>query len=250
MNSSKTSRTVKAMHLFHLEQKNSNLHHYNIPTFRDPAIPTILKPFRLSPTKQSFPTSRQNQDSGYRKLSIEKKVLQLRKEILNAKNIKQKQLFQSNKLQIKNSFSSVEKLLDKQPKSIKLFERKSNSKIKLFEIPITIQERQLQQSTLSTQITKIPILKLQEKQTSTMEDGINDIQMLPQYQSSIKLPSEPDSPQIIKKLQSYQFTQRSVSQGNVEKPKKIEWTPWPQNFEGWHAPQVDEDLLLQYQQYF
>ncbi|CAD8047245.1 unnamed protein product [Paramecium sonneborni] len=249
MNSSKTSRTVKAMHLFHLEQRNSNLQHYNIPTSREP-IPSILKPFRLSPTKQSFSTSQKNLENCQSKLSVERKIQQLRKEILIAKNIKQKQLFQSNKQLIKNNFSTLEKQLDKQPKLIKYFEKKSHSKIKLFEIPITVQERQIQQSTLSTKVTKIPILKLQEKQTSTLEDGINENQVIQQYQSTIKLPSEPDSPQIIKKLQSYQFTQRSVSQGNVEKQKKVEWTPWPQNFEGWHAPEGDEDLQLQYQQFF
>ncbi|CAD8045929.1 unnamed protein product [Paramecium sonneborni] len=177
MNSSKTSRTVKAMHLFHLEQRNSNLQHYNIPTCRE-TIPSILKPLRLSPTKQSLPTSRFNLENNQSKLSVERKISQLRKELQIAKNIKQKQLFQSNKLINNNNFSTLEIQLDKQPKLMKYFQKKSNSKIKLFEIPITIQERQIQQSTQSTQVTKIPILKLQEKQNLTLVDGINENQVI------------------------------------------------------------------------
>ncbi|CAD8146241.1 unnamed protein product [Paramecium pentaurelia] len=252
MNSSKTSRTVKALHLFHLEQKNSDHHHYNIPTFREPPIPTILKPSQLSPSKQSFPVSRQNQENGYTKITIEKKILQLRKEILNAKYIKQKLLQENDKLQLKDivPVQAVEKPNDKQVKPIKYCEKKSKSKVKFSEIQITLQERQLQQSILSTQINKIPKFKLKEKQTLTIEDRIDDIQKIPQCQSSIKLRSEPNSPQIIKKLQSYQFSQRRVSQGNVQQPKKIEVNPWSQNLEGWHAPQADEDLLVYYQQCF
>lgn len=50
MNSSKTSRSIKAMHIFHLEQKNNQINQFTIPLLKDP-ISTILRPNKLSPNK-------------------------------------------------------------------------------------------------------------------------------------------------------------------------------------------------------
>ncbi|CAD8140119.1 unnamed protein product [Paramecium octaurelia] len=252
MNSSKTSRTIKALHLIHLEQKNSELPHYHIPTFRGPPIPTILKPSKVYPTKQQCPASLQNQENGQTKLSIEKKIVQLRKEILNAKYTKQKELLQINQLQPKESvvLQAVEKPIDQQSKPIKYCDKKPNSNLKFFENLIKVQERQPQQSNIPAQNHKTPKFKLSEKQALTIEDRIDDNQMLPLCLSSIKLRSEPNSPQMLKKLQSYQFSQRKVSQESIQKPKKVDLNPWSQNLEGWHAPQADEDLPLYYKQCF
>ncbi|CAD8142959.1 unnamed protein product [Paramecium octaurelia] len=246
MNSSKTSRTTKPMHLIHLEQKVSSKNQFNIPTLRE-QVPTLLKPYTLSPTKQSQPLQKQQQQNGYRKLSIEKKIIQLRKEIMNSKQGKSKQLFQTQKLQIKEGFYVID--INSDIKSIRSNDNRLEKKFKIFQIPIAVQEKSSKQSnSQEKQILQIPHLKFRDKQSLAIDDLSN---ATPKCQASTKQPSEPNSPYFIRKLQSQQITHRSISQGNFEKPKQNQWMAWPKNLEGWntHLNNHDDDLLLQLHYY-
>ncbi|CAD8132254.1 unnamed protein product [Paramecium pentaurelia] len=246
MNSSKTSRTTKPMHLIHLEQKISLKNHFNKPTLRE-SVPTLLKPYTLSPTKQQQPLQKQQQNNGYRKLSIEKKIIQLRKQIMNSKSGKSKQLFQTQKLQIKEGFYVIDVKSD--IKSVRSNDNRLEKKFKIFQIPIAIQDKNSKQSnSQEKQILQIPHLKFRDKQSLAIDEICN---ATPKCLPSTKQPSEPNSPYFIRKLQSQQITQRSISQGNFDKQKQNQWMAWPQNLEGWnnHVNNPDEDLLLQLHYY-
>ncbi|CAK72800.1 unnamed protein product (macronuclear) [Paramecium tetraurelia] len=239
MNSSKTSRTTKAINQLHIEQKISFKNHFNISTLRE-SVPTILKANPFSPSIQSFPVQKQPKQNGYRKLSIEKKITLLKKEIMNSQSGKSKQLFQTQKLQIKEGFYVIDVKSD--IKSIRSNENRSDKKFKLFQSPIAIQDKLSKYSNLQEKQTFL--FKFREKHPLVIDEVSNHT---PKYQAQSKQPSEPNSPFFIRKLQSQQIIQRSISQGVIEKPKQNKWIAWPQNLEGWntHMNNPEEDIMSQ-----
>ncbi|CAD8136141.1 unnamed protein product [Paramecium octaurelia] len=205
---------------------------FNISTFRE-SVPSILKPNPFSPSIQS-PVQIQPKQN-------EKKITLLRKEIMNSLSGKSNQVFQAQNIYIKEGFYAIDVKCDlnlsDRMRIVQI--RNSNYSNPPFQHKIQKQSNLSENKHFLQSLEKNILQSLMKSQTKLQNARLllNSLGNLIHF--------------FIRNLQSQQITQRSISQGVIEKPKSNKWKAWPLYLEGWntHLNNPEEDLMSQLQYY-